>query len=34
LPAAEYGPAPEAQPGKRARPPILPDSFHILVVGR
>jgi YVTN family beta-propeller protein len=32
--AAEYGPAPEAQAGKRARPPILPDSFHILVVGR
>jgi len=32
--AAEYGPAPEAQPGKRARPPILPDSFHILVVGK
>jgi YVTN family beta-propeller protein len=32
--AAEYGPAPEAEPGKRARPPILPDSFHILVVGK
>ena len=32
--AAEYGPAPEAQAGKRARPPILPDSFHILVVGK
>ena len=32
--AAEYGPAPEAQPGKRARPPILPDSFHIIVVGK
>jgi YVTN family beta-propeller protein len=32
--AAEYGPAPEAQAGKRARPPILADSFHILVVGR
>ncbi len=32
--AAEYGPAPAAEPGKRVRPPILPDSFHILVVGR
>jgi YVTN family beta-propeller protein len=32
--AAEYGPAPEAEPGKRARPPILPDSFHIIVVGK
>ena len=32
--AAEYGPAPAAEAGKRARPPILPDSFHILVVGR
>jgi YVTN family beta-propeller protein len=32
--AAEYGPAPEAQAGKRARPPILADSFHVLVVGR
>jgi YVTN family beta-propeller protein len=32
--AAEYGPAPAAEAGKRARPPILPDSFHIIVVGR
>ena len=32
--AAEYGPAPAPEPGKRARPPILPDSFHILVVGK
>ncbi len=32
--AAEYGPAPEAAPGKKARPPILPDSFHVLVVGK
>jgi YVTN family beta-propeller protein len=32
--AAEYGPAPQASPGKKARPPILPDSFHILVVGK
>jgi YVTN family beta-propeller protein len=33
--AAEYGPAPEAQAGqKKGRPPILPDSFHVLVVGK
>jgi YVTN family beta-propeller protein len=33
--AAEYGPAPAAAPGqKQGRPPILPDSFHILVVGK
>src|SRR5206468_4379890 len=32
--AAEYGPAPEAQAGKRVRPPILPDTFHILVVAK
>ncbi len=32
--AAEYGPAPQASPGKKARPPILADSFHILVVGK
>lgn len=32
---AEFGPAPEAKPGqKRVRPPVLPDSFHILVVGK
>jgi len=33
--AAEFGLAPEAQPGqKKGRPPILPDSFHVLVVGK
>jgi hypothetical protein len=33
--AAEYGPTPPAEPGKRApRPPVLPDSFRILVVGK
>ena len=35
LPSAEYGPAPaptEKQP--RPRPPVLPDTFHILVVGK
>jgi hypothetical protein len=33
--AAEYGPAPEAKAGeKKGRPPVLPDSFHVLVVGK
>ena len=32
--AAEYSPAPEAKEGKKGRPPILPDSFHILIVGK
>ncbi|MGO9260529.1 MAG: YncE family protein [Bryobacteraceae bacterium] len=33
--AAEYGPTPEAKEGqKRGRPPVLPDSFHVLVVGK
>ena len=32
--AAEYGPAPEGSGGKKGRPPILPDSFHVLVVGK
>ncbi len=31
--AAEYGPAPDSG-GKKGRPPILPDSFHVLVVGK
>jgi hypothetical protein len=29
--AAEFGPVPE---GKKGRPPVLPDSFHVLVVGK
>jgi DNA-binding beta-propeller fold protein YncE len=32
--AAEFGPTPQAAPGTRARPQILPDTFHVLVVGR
>jgi YVTN family beta-propeller protein len=32
--AAEYGPAPAPVGGKKGRPPILPDSFHVLVVGK
>jgi DNA-binding beta-propeller fold protein YncE len=32
---AEFGPAPEAKPGqKKGRPPVLPDTFHVLVVGK
>jgi YVTN family beta-propeller protein len=31
--AAEYGPATETA-GKKGRPSILPDSFHVLVVGK
>jgi len=35
LPAAEFGPAPAPKEGQKAgRPPILPDSFQILVVGK
>lgn len=32
--AAEYGPAPDAKDGKKGRAPVLPDSFHVLVVGK
>jgi len=32
--AAEFGPAPAPVGGKKARPQILPDSFHVLVVGK
>lgn len=36
LPAAEYGPPAPAKEGKKAaaKGPIVPDSFHIIVVGR
>ena len=34
LPTAEYGLAPEAKSGQRSRPPMIPDSFQILVVGK
>jgi hypothetical protein len=35
FPAAEYGPVPEAKAGeKKGRPSVLPDSFHVLVVGK
>ncbi|HLK69115.1 MAG TPA: YncE family protein [Bryobacteraceae bacterium] len=32
--AAEFGPAPDGKDGKKGRPPVLPDSFHVLVVGK
>jgi len=32
--AAEFGPAPEPKDGKKGRPPVLPESFHVLVVGK
>jgi DNA-binding beta-propeller fold protein YncE len=34
--AAEHGPVPEAKEGKKGggRPPVLPDSFHVLVIGK
>jgi YVTN family beta-propeller protein len=34
LPAAEQGPAAVGKDGKKGRPTIVPDSFHIIVVGR
>ena len=36
LPSAEYGPAPEAsaEGKKRSRPPMLPGSFAVLVIGQ
>ncbi|MCX6631999.1 MAG: YncE family protein [Candidatus Solibacter sp.] len=32
--AAEYGPAAEGKDGKKGRPTVLPDSFHVLVIGK
>jgi len=32
--AAEYGPTPAPKDGKKGRAPVLPDSFHVLVVGK
>jgi hypothetical protein len=31
---AEFGPAPEPKDGKKGRPPVLPDTFHVVVVGK
>lgn len=33
LPTAEFGPAPEAKPGQHSRPPMIANSFQILVFG-
>jgi DNA-binding beta-propeller fold protein YncE len=32
--AAEYGPPAPAKDGKKGRATVLPDSFHVLVVGK
>jgi len=32
--SAEYGPTPAPKDGKQGRPPVLPDSFQVLVVGK
>jgi DNA-binding beta-propeller fold protein YncE len=33
--AAEFGPVPAAKEGQKAgRPPVLPDSFHVIVIGK
>ena len=31
---ADYGPVPEPKGGKKGRAPIIPDSFHVMVVGK
>jgi DNA-binding beta-propeller fold protein YncE len=31
---ADFGPAPAAQPGQRVRPPMIPNTFRILVIGK
>ena len=31
---ADFGPAPAAQPGQRVRPPMLPGTFRIVVIGK
>lgn len=33
LPTADYGPAPEPKAGERSRPPMVKDSFQLVVVG-
>src|SRR5580765_6702285 len=32
--AAEYGPPAEGKDGKKGRPTVVPDSFHVLVIGK
>ncbi len=31
---ADFGPAPAPEPGKRVRPPMIPDSFRVIVIGK
>jgi YVTN family beta-propeller protein len=31
---ADFGPAPAAEPGKRVRPPMIPGSFRLIVIGK
>jgi YVTN family beta-propeller protein len=31
---ADFGPAPAAQPGQRVRPPMIPNTFRLLVIGK
>ena len=31
---ADFGPAPAAEPGKRVRPPMLPNTFRLIVIGK
>jgi DNA-binding beta-propeller fold protein YncE len=31
---ADFGPAPAAQPGQRVRPPMLPNTFRLLIIGK
>jgi DNA-binding beta-propeller fold protein YncE len=31
---ADFGPAPAAQPGQRSRPPMIPGTFSLLVIGK
>jgi DNA-binding beta-propeller fold protein YncE len=32
--AADFGPAPAAAPGQRSRPPMIPNTFRLIVVGK
>jgi DNA-binding beta-propeller fold protein YncE len=31
---ADFGPAPAAQPGQRSRPPMIPGTFSLIVIGQ
>ena len=34
LPGAEFGPPAESKDGKKGRPQVIPDTFHLTVVGK